>query len=243
MESTEPTKLGSNRQTASTLSMLEIPIQSKYFFKYIVLDDFFADAEIKYLNNLDISDVASDQASILYQLRIFKDRNIEPKGKDGALIPIEKITAIHNKYEPLFYSLLLKLCPTKSNLIEFIDYQIILTGKDCKYPIHDDVASKLLSTVIFLKPESNCGTLIYPCPNYASFDGRIFSPSEGAAIEWKINRALIFSRIHQKTWHSYQGDGKSNRLAFVINVGTDKVKEVMDIENSKEFRESITWAN
>ena len=224
-------------------SMLEKPIHNKYFFKYIVLDDFFADVEIEYLNRLDISNVASDQASILYQLRIFKDKSIEPKGQEKALIPIEKIMSIHNKYEPLFHSLLSKLCPAKSNLIDFIDYQIILTGKDAKYPIHDDVPAKLLSTVIYLKPENNLGTVIYPCPNYALFDGKIASPSEGFGIHWKINRALIFSRIHQKTWHSYQGDGKSNRLAFVINVGTEKVKEVMDIENSKEFRESITWEN
>ena len=225
------------------ISMLEKPIQSKYFFKYIVLDDFFADVEIEYLNRLDISNVPSDQASILYQLRIFKDKNIEPKGTERSLIPMEKIISIHNKYEPLFYSLLLKLCPAKSDLVDFIDYQIILTGKDAKYPIHDDVASKLLSTVIYLKPENNFGTIIYPCPNYALFDGRIVSPSEGFGINWKVNRALIFSRIHQKTWHSYQGDGKSNRLTFVINVGTDKVEEVMEIESSREFRESITWEN
>jgi len=222
--------------------MIHIPIQSKYFFKYIILDDFLSENEVKSLNRVDISKVPSNGVLTCYHARIFKDKNIEPK-TEGDIIPIENIMSIHNKYENLFYSILSKICPAKSNLIEFMDYHLTITGKDSNYPIHDDLPYKLLSTVIYLKPENNMGTLIYPCPKYPLFNGEIDSPTEGFVINWKPNRALIFSRIHQKTWHSYQGDGKSNRLAFIINVGTDKVKEVMEIENSKEFRESITWAN
>ena len=223
--------------------MINIPIQSKYFFKYIILDNFLSDNEIQYLNRLDISKVPSNGILNCYQARIFKDKNIKPKAVGDNLINIENIISIHKKYENLFSSILLKMCPAKSKLIEFMEYTLSITGKDCIYPIHDDAPYKLLSTVIYLKPENNIGTLIYPCPKYPLFDGKILSPSEGFCIKWKQNRSLIFSRIHQKTWHSFQGDGKSNRLAFVINVGTDKVKEVMDIENSKEFRESITWTN
>ncbi|WP_269604071.1 hypothetical protein [Prochlorococcus marinus] len=223
--------------------MVEIPIRSKYFFKYLILDNFFSDNEMQYFNRFDISKVPSTQFTTIYQARIFKDKNIEPKATKGGPLSIDNIISMHNKYEEFFYSILSKLCPAKSNLIEYIDYKIVVTGKDYKYQIHDDVASKLLSTVIYLKPEKNIGTIIYPCPNYILFNGKILSPSEGVVVDWKVNRALIFSRINQKTWHSYQGDGKSNRLAFVINVGTDKAKEVMEIENSKEFKESITWAN
>ena len=151
--------------------------------------------------------------------------------------------AIHNRYEELFHKLLKALCPPKADLIDFIEYSLTITGKDCKYPIHDDVPNKLLSTVVYLKPEENKGTILHPCPKYITFNGEKALPNEGCIIDWKPNRALIFSRIHQKTWHSYQGDGKNNRLTFVINLGTDKLNEVMKIENSKEFKNSITWSN
>ena len=222
--------------------MVKIHIQSKYFFKYIILDNFFSDSEINFLNRCNISNQPSDKVSILYQLRIFKDKKIEVK-IGGDLSPQAKIIAIHKKYENLFHSILSVLCPAKSKLIDFIEYALVATGKDYKYIIHDDIPAKLLSTVIYLKPEENMGTVIYPCPQYKLANGKIVFPSNGVSIKWKTNRALIFSRIHERTWHSYQGDGKSNRLAFVINVGTDKVKEVMEIENSKEFKESITWVN
>ena len=68
-------------------------------------------------------------------------------------------------------------------------------------------------------------------------------PNENFVIKWKVNRAMIFSRIGQKTWHSYQGDGKSNRLVFGINVGTERAKEAREIEDSEEFKKSITWVN
>ena len=68
-------------------------------------------------------------------------------------------------------------------------------------------------------------------------------PNEGTVIRWKQNRGFVFSRINQKTWHSYQGDKKNNRLTLVINICTDKVEEVDRIEQTKEFKESITWAS
>ena len=40
-------------------------------------------------------------------------------------------------------------------------------------------------------------------------------------IEWKQNRAFGFSR-NDNTWHSYKADGKSNRLALVYNLRSDK---------------------
>ena len=49
-------------------------------------------------------------------------------------------------------------------------------------------------------------------------------------IEWKINRAVFFSRSEKNTWHSYEGDGVSDRIALVYNLMTNKIKDVYKIE-------------
>ena len=50
-------------------------------------------------------------------------------------------------------------------------------------------------------------------------------------IDWKINRAIFFSRSEKETWHSYEGDGKSNRIVLVYNLMTNKIKDVYKAEN------------
>ena len=54
-------------------------------------------------------------------------------------------------------------------------------------------------------------------------------------IDWKINRAVFFSRSERKTWHSYRGDGKSNRFVLVYNLMTYKIKDVFKIEKKNYF--------
>ena len=54
-------------------------------------------------------------------------------------------------------------------------------------------------------------------------------------IEWKQNRAVFFSREEKKTWHSYRGDGASNRIALVYNLMTKNIKEVSKIENNNYY--------
>jgi hypothetical protein len=49
-------------------------------------------------------------------------------------------------------------------------------------------------------------------------------------IRWKKNRAVFFSRKERETWHSYEGDRKSERIALVYNLMTSKIKEVCKIE-------------
>ena len=51
-------------------------------------------------------------------------------------------------------------------------------------------------------------------------------------VEWKVNKAVFFSRAEKETWHSYQGDGKSNRLVLVPNLETE-LKDVYKIEDKK----------
>ena len=39
------------------------------------------------------------------------------------------------------------------------------------------------------------------------------------------NRAVFFSRKERETWHSYEGDRKSERIALVYNLMTSKLKK------------------
>ena len=57
-------------------------------------------------------------------------------------------------------------------------------------------------------------------------------------IEWKQNRAVFFSRVEKKTWHSYEGNLVSNRLALVYNIMTRNIKGVCKIEK-KNYYSSI----
>ena len=221
---------------------IRLKIQKKYFFKYIVIDNFFSNSHFEYLTKEfnTIETYPSDQLKEISWLRVFNDNAIEIK-INGDYMTEEKVLEIKKNYFPMFYKILSEVSPLKKNLIDFIDFELVVCGKNYRYEIHDDIPYKLLSIVIYLMPEENIGTILYPCPTYRVFNGGFRSPNEGTAVKWKQNRALIFPRIGQKTWHAYQGNGKENRLAFVINVGTNQIEKVLEIEKSNEFKNSITW--
>ena len=99
---------------------------------------------------------------------------------------------------------------------------IIKSGKNYKFPIHDDTPNKLLSGVIYLYPEKNTGTLFYSDKK----------GSEKEIIDWKPNRAVFFSRVERKTWHSFEGDGKSDRIVLVYNLVAKDLRKVFKVEGT-----------
>ena len=46
---------------------------------------------------------------------------------------------------------------------------------------------------------------------------------------------FFFSRKERETWHSYEGDGKSDRIALIYNLMTNKIKDVYKIEKKNYF--------
>ena len=77
---------------------IELDVEKKYFFKYVVLDNFLSDKDLEYFNTKNkINTLPFNHASVISSLRIFKDNKIQlPGGED--LIPRERIMAIHKKY-------------------------------------------------------------------------------------------------------------------------------------------------
>ena len=117
-------------------------------------------------------------------------------------------------------ALLEELNPQKVKLYDYSEFHIIEVGANYKFPVHDDTPNKLLSGVIYLKPEENMGTIFY---KNKKGDGKKIT-------DWKMNRGVFFSRNEKETWHSYQGDNKSNRIALVYNLMTNRIKEVYKVE-------------
>ena len=55
--------------------------------------------------------------------------------------------------------------------------------------------------------------------------------SEKWSKEGKKNRAVFFARVKRETWHSYKGDGRSNRIVLVYNLMTKRIRDVFKAEN------------
>ena len=60
--------------------------------------------------------------------------------------------------------------------------------------------------------------------------------------EWVQNRGFFFSITERKTWHSFQGDGISSRLALVYNLMTTNIKKVSLIVNKNYFLTKTRFA-
>ena len=137
------------------------------------------------------------------------------------------LTRLNKKYLEKGISILKELNEEKVSLIDYSDFTIIKTKKNKKFPIHDDTFNKLLSGVVYLYPENNIGTIFYNTKN----------GKDKNVTEWKINRAVFFSRIERETWHSYEADTVNDRITLIFNLMTKEknLKKVLDIEKKNYF--------
>lgn len=187
---------------------------TKLNYQIEVIDNFLDEIDFKDLCNLNLGKEESRDFKI-YHNKINNDGIIESS------INRDLLKRIHKNYFDKAMSILKKLNPEKLKLYEYSDFTIIITDKNSKFPIHDDIPGKLLSGVIYLSPNNNTGTIFYSDKN----------GSNKTIIEWKTNRAVFFSRIEKETWHSYEGDGINERIALVYNLMTSRIKEVYKAEN------------
>ena len=195
--------------------------------KYKILDNFLNETCFDYLSSLKLRDVGPDE--------VFSHHNqIYDNGEMKiTCINPEILQKLQNSNHKIAIGILNELAPHKTHLYEYSDFNIIETGKNYTFPIHRDHVNKLLSGVVYLKPEKNTGTIIYD-----NKKGK--NPNE---IKWKKNRALFFSRTEKTTWHNYKGDGQNNRIALVYNLMTTNTKEICKLEKINyyfiSFREFV----
>ena len=177
-----------------------------------IIENFLDPEYLSTLQSLDIKPTEQDQIKI-YQNIIIGDRVIQ-----NDCISDVTLKSLNSHYHNKAINIL-------KELYDYSDFFIIETGANYKFPIHDDTPNKLLSGVVYLKPEENSGTIFYK--NKKGDDKK--------EIGWKVNKAVFFSRSERNTWHSYQGDGKKNRLVLVYNLMTKRIKEVYKIEKKNYF--------
>lgn len=179
-----------------------------------IIDNFLKKEDLEKLNSLALSSIKDNEIKVFHN-SIDQNKNIK-----NSCISVEALEQLQKNYHDQAIDILRELNPKKLDLYDYSEFHIIVTGKNYKFPIHDDTPNKLLSGVIYLKPNKNTGTIFYS--NKKGDDKQ--------EIEWKINRAVFFSRSEKNTWHSYEGDGVSDRIALVYNLMTNKIKDVYKIE-------------
>jgi hypothetical protein len=190
-------------------------------WKHVIIDDFLSKEHFDYCvktfdTNLDDPAVLDKSTrkgkKSVAHTYAFKNGGIKQKSKFVGNIKTDKFSEqtlleMHNIYTPKLLEILKELAPEKVKDYDHALMIFTLSPKDSVYGKHTDIQDKLLSTVIYLKPENNTGTILYE---------HINDPNP-QTVEWKQNRALIFSRTDE-TWHSYEGDKINDRYVLVYNL-------------------------
>ena len=179
-----------------------------------ILENFLDEKDLVEISSIKLKEISRKEIMV-YHNSIDKNDQIKAE-----CINPEILKNLHKNYHLKALRLLKELNPQKVPLYDYSEFHIIETGADYEFPIHDDTPNKLLSGVIYLKPQNNVGTIFY---SNKKGEGK-------QIIDWKVNRAVFFSRSERETWHSYKGDGKSNRIALVYNLMTNRIKDVYKIE-------------
>tara|TARA_B100000029_G_C17343251_1_gene876103 strand:+ start:56 stop:682 length:627 start_codon:yes stop_codon:yes gene_type:complete len=179
-----------------------------------IIDNFLNDEDFKEIASLKLSKVGE------YDIKVYHNNINKENIVNTDCLSELTVKRFQKNYHNKAMNLLRELYPEKVDLYDFSEFHVVETGAKYKFPIHDDTPSKLLSGVIYINPEKNKGTIFY---DNKKGDGK-------KSIEWKQNTAVFFARKERETWHSYEGDGKSNRIALVYNLMTNKIKKVYQIE-------------
>ena len=190
-------------------------------YKIKIYDDFLEAEDLKELS-IYAKNLSNDHDIHVFHNEIDLNNKIL-----NASINKDLLVRLNKKYLEKGISILKELNEEKISLIDYSDFTIIKTKKNKKFPIHDDTFNKLLSGVVYLYPENNIGTFFYNTK----------SGKDKNVIEWKINRAVFFSRIERETWHSYESDNANDRITLIFNLMTKEknLKKVLDVEKKNYF--------
>lgn len=190
-----------------------------YPFEHIVIDEFFTqklfDELIKEIKKMDLSfdDINGDFRCIS---RINKEGQEE--FADG--LSTKLLTKIFKDKNEFLLEKLRELAPKKHSLYEFTELRIQKAQEAYSSGAHTDSAQKLLSVVIYLHPEEEEGTQMYERK-----DGEIV-----AQCEWQQNRAFVFARKENRTWHSWASKGNKGRFVLVYTLMTSQPKAALKSE-------------
>ena len=184
-----------------------------------MLENFLTAVDLNELQSLKMKETKNAEMNVYVQ-------KIEPNNNvTGSGIPSNTVKRLHKKYHLTALDILNELNPKKTSLYEYSEFGITDTGTNYNFPIHNDDPNKLLSGVIYLSPKKSVGTKFYQ--NKKGDDEK--------HVDWKINRAVFFSREEKLSWHSFNNDGNEIRRVLIYNLMTANIKEVCRIEKINYF--------
>ena len=123
--------------------------------KLKIIENFLNTEDLRNLCSLNLNLVKHNEIKV-YQ-NIITGNNI----MKSDCINHELLKGLNDRYHKKALDILKELNPEKLNLYDYSEFYIIETGSNYKFPIHDDIPNKLLSGVVYLKPEKNSGTFFY----------------------------------------------------------------------------------
>ena len=150
--------------------------------KIKILDSFLNKEDLQELSSLNLKKVLKNEVKV-YHNTINQNNDIQSE-----CISKESMFRLQKNYHNKAIDILNELNPKKVPLYDYSEFHIIETGADYVFPIHDDTPNKLLSGVVYLRPENNTGTIFYENKNG---DGR-------NEVPWKVNRAVFFQGLRGK---------------------------------------------
>lgn len=178
--------------------------------KYLTEEDFISSNHLEALKSIQWYTPATGWDIIKTSISKEGTINITSSfsSKPATSIPSEKILlSIYNTYQNKMLDILKQLAPEKYDSFSHTELNIVSTGKDYFYRIHNDIEDKILSGVVYISPEENVGTILYDTEK----------GENKREIVWKPKKLFIFSR-NNDSWHSYESNGITNRVALVYNL-------------------------
>ena len=138
-----------------------------------IYDNFLKEEDFAILENINLPSIKSKELRIFYSSEI---------------LPEKIIKRFYENYQKKALDILKELCPEKVSLYNYTEFHLILTGKNYKFPIHDDTPNKLLSGVIYINPEKNSGTSFYDTKEGLNKN----------EIQWKKIEQFFFQELREK---------------------------------------------
>jgi hypothetical protein len=169
---------------------------------YRIIDDFFSPGLYSELAGIPYDHLAPDERFQSERNEYWRDDRIVARSFCEDLI-----VEIHNESFHQLAGVISDIAPGKMDRWLYTRIFMQQIGKDYAFSIHDERAEKFLTAVVYLAPEVNKGTLLYT-------DHKGNGKEE---IPWIPNRAFVYVPKKTVTWHSFEGDGISNRSTLIIN--------------------------
>ena len=112
-----------------------------------IIDNFLNQKDLEEITSVKLKSINSHEVKV-YHNQIDKNQEV----KTDCISP-EFLKRLQKNYHNKAMNLLKELNPKKTKLYDYSEFHIIETGANYEFPIHDDTPDKLLSGVIYLKPE------------------------------------------------------------------------------------------